>query len=204
MQTSGWNGFNALFRAHVATARHMDHCEYFGNSPPWIGRGLFVFVVVVLFQCIHVPLRNLFTHRTYSDLCVVMAYLPIFVVVLPLVLGLAIYSLFAPVLFLFQHWIYFGLFDLQHNTLQCIFTFCYMVIAVGIAVLLPHVWKFVYSDFHLYRYFSDKKPTPEAFADYAVRVYQAQSGRDWLIIEYFGTDIGGVVLTFLPRLHVWN
>eukprot|EP01083_Nonionella_stella_P178607 631388_1 len=161
------------------------------NNPPYIGRGLVVFMVVIIFKCIHCPLRNLFGLKLVDDICAVMAVIPGGIVVVLLVLLIAIYSLFAPVLFIIQHWIVFGLFDLDHNRLQLVFTCCYLVILFGIMSLLPHVWKFVYSSFHLFSYFADNKTTPEVYADHVIEVFYSKLIRNELIDEVFGTDLGG-------------
>ena len=180
---------------------------YYSNfrnyNSPWIGRGMFVFMVVVIFKCIHVPIRNLYTHRTFEDFCVVMVGGPGFVIVLPLVLCVAVYSIFAPILFLIQQWIHFGVFNFEHNLLQMIFTFGYLVIFIGIFVLLPKVWKFVYADWHLYRYFTDKKPTPQSYADHVVRAFESKQIRDELLDECFGMDLSGLIKTYLPHYQIW-
>eukprot|EP01083_Nonionella_stella_P082936 229124_1 len=190
--------------SHEFVHNNTDLYIYQSNNPPYIGRGLVVFMVVIIFKCIHCPLRNLFGLKLVDDICAVMAVIPGGIVVVLLVLLIAIYSLFAPVLFIIQHWIVFGLFDLDHNRLQLVFTWCYLAILFGIMSLLPHVWKFVYSSFHLFSYFADNKTTPEVYADHVIEVFYSKLIRNELIDEVFGTDLGGMIKSYLPSFQIWN
>lgn len=203
-----WSNWNVLFKNRVITNDSADSYLYFSNfmryNQPWIGRGIFVFIVVIIFKCIHCPLRNLYTSRRFEDFCVCMVGIPAFIIILPLVLCIAIYSIFAPILFIIHQWIYFGLFNFDKNLLQQIFTVCYLIIFIAIFILLPQVWRFVYTNWHLYRYFTDKKPTPLYYGDHIVDVYHSTFIRDDLLYNCFGPDLSGLIKSYLPQYQIWT
>eukprot|EP01083_Nonionella_stella_P283467 964925_1 len=178
--------------------------EYASNSAPWIGRGIWVFMMVICYKCVHTPIQWVLG-RLGGPMIMVFA-VPLWLCgacVVVLVLLLAFYSVFLPIIFLFQHVYHFG-FHMQQNTLQIVLTVFYLVILSAMIGLFSRVWKFVYCDIHLFRFFGDTRRTPQKYADFAIETYHAAPVRNQMIIDRFGPDIGGLMLMFLPKWHILN
>eukprot|EP01084_Bolivina_argentea_P265893 450843_1 len=204
-----WGSFSIMFgeegsksSAYYSTDRYWNEYKYL-STDPWIGRGIWVFIVVIVYKCIHGPIKW-FVGGTFVEFMsqFIGVLCGVFTVILLLVL--ALYSVLLPIIFLFQHWYHYGLFCIKYNTLQIILTLFYFLILSGIIGLFSRVWKFVYTDIHLFRFFSDTQSTPLKYANFVIDTYKAAPIRNEIVIGIFGIDIGGLILRFLPKWHILN
>merc|ERR1719499_1007920 len=83
-----------------------------------------------------------------------------------------------------------------------VLTAFYFVILSGILGLFSRVWRFVYCDMHLIRFFGDNQSTPQRFVDRAMATYHAADERNEIVMRVFGEDIGRLICGFLPRWHL--
>jgi len=203
-----WQSFGVMFGSstNAKAMANPSAWDYKGNDykyqsiEHWFGRGLFVFVVVVIFKCIHTPFRNLIKCSLSQFIGQCLAIVSAVLCIASLLI-LAMYSVVLPIIFVGHHVMEYGL-DLSHNSLQMVLTAFYFVILSGIIGLFRRVWRFVYCDMHLIRFFGDNQSTPEKYADRAITTYHAADERNEIVLQVFGEDIGRLICEFLPRWHL--
>ena len=170
----------------------------------YIFEGIYTYLMCFIYYFIHSPLRNIFRSDFFRDVWPVGGIIVFFIGIVPFVLFLAVYSLFLPFIFMLNSLYYYGIEDNPHK-LQLVLTIIHSIVSVSMFSLLPYVWRYVYSDFHLYPYFNEAQTISHIYAKHVANVYNATPLRNEIICQsVLGPDIGKIVVKFLPKWHIYH